>query len=564
MSLSSALPVSGRDSEQRPRHKDPYIKRFSSSSLLLFAVLILSMGFRLWNLSRNGWGNEYYSAAVLSMSSGWWNFFYASFDPAGFVSVDKPPFALWIQVAFVKIFGFHGLSVLVPQVIEGLAAIWILYHLVHRRFGEPAGLLAALFLAVTPIGVAIDRSSNTDSLLVLVLLLAAWALTIAMEKGSRIRLIAAMAIIGIGFNVKMLAAYVVLPTFALVYLLGAPIVFKRRIADLAIGLAVLLTVSLSWTAFYDLTPKDRRPYAGTSKHNSMFELAIGPYAVGRFVPTAKRLTTNKIAGNNETIEKVESQPITYSRESIKAGIRRAVSRLFLREPVGPLRLADGHLAGQCGWLLPLAVFGAMLGAVRYRIRKPLGPESLGILLWLGWAVTYGIVYSYAGGVIHLYYLSTMAPPLAALAAIGTALLWDRYLQRYWGALLLPAALILTAAWQLHVQADALGWRIWETISPLATIVMSRTKPDNWPAWLHAAVLIGMLVSVSGLLAVLILSVRSRFRTAPAVCVFGIGLAAAQLLPITWALSCVLLPGHGILPSADIARLVSYDYALFQR
>ena len=132
--------------------------------LTLLAVLLTALALRLWHLTQNGWGNEYYTAGVLSMTTNWRNFLYNSFDPAGFVSVDKPPVALWIQVASVKLFGFHGLSVLIPQVLEGLASVWIVYHLVQRRFGASAGLLAALFLAITPVSVAIDRSSNTDTL----------------------------------------------------------------------------------------------------------------------------------------------------------------------------------------------------------------------------------------------------------------------------------------------------------------------------------------------------------------------------------------------------------------
>jgi 4-amino-4-deoxy-L-arabinose transferase-like glycosyltransferase len=202
-------------------------------SLALLAVLLLALALRLWHLTQNGWGNEYYTAGVLSMTTSWWNFLYNSFDPAGFVSVDKPPVALWIQVASVKLFGFNGLSVIMPQVLEGVASVWIIYHLVQRRFGVWAGLLAALFLAITPISVAIDRSSNTDSCLVLVLLLAAWALTRAIEDGSRGFLLLSMALVGLGFNVKMLAAFVVLPTFVLVYFLAAPLAWSRRIKDLA-------------------------------------------------------------------------------------------------------------------------------------------------------------------------------------------------------------------------------------------------------------------------------------------------------------------------------------------
>jgi hypothetical protein len=242
----------------------------------LIAILLLAAALRLWRLDQNGFGNEYYAAGVRTMSASWHNFLYHAFDPAGFLSVDKPPGAMWIQVASVKLLGFHGLVILLPQVLEGLAAVWLLYHLVRRRFGGPAGLLAALFLAVTPVSVAVDRSGNTESCLVLLLLLAAWALTKAAEEGRRRSLLLALALVSLAFNVKMLAAFVVLPTFALVYLLGAPGRLRRRLADGAIGGLVLAAVSLSWVAAYDLTPPHRRPYAGTTDTNAVRELVVGP------------------------------------------------------------------------------------------------------------------------------------------------------------------------------------------------------------------------------------------------------------------------------------------------
>src|SRR5882672_3939166 len=247
------------------------------------AILVLAAGLRLWRLDQNDFGNEYYAAAVRSMASSAHNFLYAAFAPAGFISVDKPPVALWIQVASVKLFGFSGWAVLLPQVLEGVASVWILFHLVCRRFGGAAGLLAALLLALTPVSVAVDRSSNIESALVLVLLLASWALLRAAEEGSRRWLVLAFALIGLGFNVKMLAAFVVLPAFAAVYALGAARSWRARLGDLALAVVALAVVSLAWPLAYDLTPPERRPYAGTTDRNSVFELAVGPYGIGRFV-----------------------------------------------------------------------------------------------------------------------------------------------------------------------------------------------------------------------------------------------------------------------------------------
>jgi len=517
----------------------------------LFAIILLGAVLRLWNLSQNGWGNEYYTAGVRSMTISWHNFFYNSFDPAGFVSVDKPPVALWIQAASVELFGFHGFSLFLPQVLGGLGAILILYHLVQCRFGAMAGLLAALFLAVTPISVAIDRSNNTDSCLVLVLLLAAWALIRATEKGNRSLLMLSMAIIGLGFNVKMLAAYVVLPTFVLVYFLGAPLALQRRLADLVISGVVLVAVSLSWVLAYDLTAPENRPFAGTTKNNSMLELAIGPYAVGRFVPPVRSSNTARSYPKADNAVIIGTQQAAGGETGGESRPRTGLLRLLVRAPAGPLRLADGQLAGQVAWLAPLALMGLVLGAFQYRFGRPLAPEHLALLLWFGWAFTYGIVYSFAGGIMHLYYLATMAPPLAALAGIGVASLRDRYLRKGWGALLLPATLLVTAAWQLHIETSALDLAFGDMVNPNVFFPLMGLISD---CLLHSALLAGTLAAVGGLFVIALRQAWNRRRRAVAAVALGIGLSSVLVVPMAWVMSSVLVAGHGVLPSADMPRL----------
>jgi 4-amino-4-deoxy-L-arabinose transferase-like glycosyltransferase len=524
--------------------------------LALLAAILLALALRLWHLVQNGWGNEYYTAGVFSMTTGWRNFLYNSFDPAGFVSVDKPPVALWIQVASVKLFGFHSFSLLMPQVLEGVASVWIVYHLVQRRFGARAGLLAGLFLAVTPVSVAIDRSSNTDSCLVLVLLLAAWALIRAAETGSRWLLLLSMALIGLGFNVKMLAAFVVLPTFVIVYFLGAPLSVRRCLKDLALAAVILTAVSLSWVVIYDLTPPENRPFAGTTKKNSMLELAVGPYAVGRFVPAVKRSDGTRGHPGGGQAALTGTQQVDASRSATRASIRRAVARLFVRSPAGPARLADGQIAGQVGWLFPLAVMGLVMGAFSGRFRRPLESTHQALLLWCGWAITYGVVYSFAGGIMHLYYFATMAPPLAALAAIGVVSLWNRYRRKGWGAVLLPTTLLLTAVWQLYVQWNALGWKISDTTHSMAATTVLRAAHGDWQTWLHVALIAGTLISAGGLLVGIISRSWTRSVRLIASGALGVGVSALLVIPVAWALSSVLVPGHGVLPCADLGRLDS--------
>src|SRR5919199_1860777 len=199
--------------------------------LALAAVLGLSAFLNLAWLPGEGYANTYYAAAVKNMLTSWHNFFFVSFD-AGFVSVDKPPLGLWVQAASAYLFGFNGLSLLLPQALAGIFCVALLYHLVRWAFGPVAGLLAALVLAVTPISVATSRNNTMDMLLVLSVLLAAWAVIRAAETGRLSWLLLGAVMVGLGFNIKMLEAFLVLPAFYLLYLLGASVSWRRRFVHL--------------------------------------------------------------------------------------------------------------------------------------------------------------------------------------------------------------------------------------------------------------------------------------------------------------------------------------------
>src|SRR5206468_4388572 len=442
------------------------------------AVLLLAAALRLWRLDQNGYDNEYYAAAVRSMVSGWHAFLYNAFDPTGFVSVDKPPVALWIQALAVKLLGFHGLTVVLPQVVAGVAAVALLDYLVRRRLGAWAGLLAGLFLAVMPVSVATDRSNNTESCLVLVLLLAGWALLAAAERGGRWLLLLSGALISLGFNVKMLAAFVVLPAFALVYILGEPVRWRRRIADLTLGGLVLITLSLSWAVVYDLTPPGRRPFAGSTKGNSMVELAVEHNGLGRFVRLSRSSVTGSTAPAAVSSGERSSQAVASQAPGGRWG------RLFVRTPVGPLRLADGQLAGQVGWLLPWAILGTGAGLLGPGRRWSLDPVGMSLILWTAWAITYGAVYSSAGGIFHYYYLVLMAPPLAALSGAGVTTGWALYQRGGWPAMLVPATLLATAGWQLYIEGGAIGLAL---------------PAGDWRHRLHAALGVGAALATARLL-----------------------------------------------------------------
>src|ERR1039457_5245481 len=140
----------------------------------LLAVVGVAAALNLWGLSVNGWANTFYSAAVRSMTTSWHDFLFISLDKTGLMTVDKPPLALWVQALSARIFGFHPLSILIPQALMGIAAAGLVYDLTRRRFGRVAGCAAGIVLAMTPMTVAISRHNNPDQLLILCCVAALW------------------------------------------------------------------------------------------------------------------------------------------------------------------------------------------------------------------------------------------------------------------------------------------------------------------------------------------------------------------------------------------------------
>jgi 4-amino-4-deoxy-L-arabinose transferase-like glycosyltransferase len=247
----------------------------------LTAILALGAFLRFYKLGAYSIGNTYYAAAVKSMLTSWSNFFYVAFEPGGSVTVDKPPLGFWVQAASAYLFGVNGFALALPQALAGTLSIAVLYHLVRKYFGVWAGLTAALVLALTPITIATERNNTIDGLLVFVLLLAAWAFLIAAERGRFRYLLLGAFLIGLGFNIKMLQAYMILPAFYAVYLFGTRTDWWKRILHLGAATVVLLVVSFAWVAAVDLTPADQRPYIGSSENNTVLELIIGHNGLSR-------------------------------------------------------------------------------------------------------------------------------------------------------------------------------------------------------------------------------------------------------------------------------------------
>ncbi|GAA0615167.1 glycosyltransferase family 39 protein [Kutzneria viridogrisea] len=466
--------------------------RIALGLVLLAAALLYG-----WALGADGnWGNPYYAAAVRAMAQSPTNFVFGALDPQGVVTVDKPPLALWPQVISTWVFGYQPWAVLLPQVVEGVAAVFLLHRTVRHWMGEHAGLIAAAALALTPITVAIDRDNNPDTLLVLFLVAAAYAFTRALGAEHRTRwLVLAGVFIGCGFTTKMLQAWVVLPAFALAYLLGVRAVWWRKLLDLFGALVAVAVSSLWWVLLVQFWP-GRKPFIGSSGTGSVWDLVIGYNGIGRVLGQSS-------PGGGKAAEFTSLMSIV----------------LFGGVP-GPLRLFNPLLGGQISWLLPLALLAVLAVAV---VRGTASrAERAGWWLWGGWLLVGALVLSFSVGTFHAYYTTMLAPAIAALTGGGLVRFWQWY-RRPSGVLwlVLPLAVALTAGW--------------------AWLLVARD-----PTW-HGELryLVGALgvVSVGWL-------VLGRFRLGGGRVAAVLGLVTVLLAPGVWCVATAIGPSQALMGASN--------------
>jgi 4-amino-4-deoxy-L-arabinose transferase-like glycosyltransferase len=503
------------------------------SRLALGGVILISLFMNFFQLGQNGFGNLYYAAGVKSMADSLHNFFFVSFDPGGFVTIDKPPLGFWLQVISTKIFGFTPFSVFFPQALAGVLSVLLLYWLVRRHFGTTAGLLAALALAISAISVLTNRNNTIDSALIFVLLLGAWAVLRAAETGKLRWLLLCAVCIGLGFNIKMLQAYLVVPAYGLLYLLAAPRSIWKRLLHLGLALLLMASISLSWAVAVDLTPSASRPYVGSSQDNSEISLAFGYNGVQRLLGSFGIGGGNRQApstsSNTENTSTTTTQSASSGTEQPPIGDGGPQSGNnggpFNTGTAGPLRLFNEPLAGQISWLLPMALLGIVALAWQRRPNFREDQQQQSLILWGGWLLTMAVFFSMAG-FFHQYYLSTMAPAICALFGIGAVIMWRDYKRVGWRGWLLPVGLVLTALEQIHIITSNTAWGTW--MIPLIAI----------PCALAAVALI-----VARLLP------RLKASTSPQISLVSLSLMALLLTSAVWSATPVLQNSAPGLPVA---------------
>ncbi|GHH44677.1 glycosyltransferase family 39 protein [Lentzea cavernae] len=352
---------------------------------LALAVLLTATGaLYLWRLGDSGWANAYYSAAAQAGATSWKAWFFGSSDASNAITVDKTPASLWVMGLSARLFGVNAWSILVPQALMGVGSVWLLHATVRRWFSPAAALISGAVLALTPVAVLMFRFNNPDALLVLLLVAGAYCVTRAVENASPFWLALAGVAVGFGFLTKMLQAFLVLPAFALVYLIAAPASVPKKLLHLTGALGAMVVAGGWWILAVELTPD--RPYIGGSQTNSVLELTLGYNGFGR-------LTGDEVG-------------------SVGGGRGWGSA--------GWSRLLSAEMGSQIAWLLPAAVVLLVAGLWLTR-----GRARTALVLWGGWLVVTAGVFSFMNGIIHSYYTVALAPAIAAVVGIAATELWER-------------------------------------------------------------------------------------------------------------------------------------------
>ena len=413
--------------------------------------------------SDNAYLEPFYGAAARSMAGSWHDFIFGAFDPAGTVTVDKLPGALWLQALSLRVLGFHVWAVVLPQVVEGVLTILGLYRAVRRLAGPVAGIVAAAVLAVSPVTVALNRGNVSDSLLILLTVLAADATSAALVTGRLRTLLLAGVWVGLAFQAKMMQAWLVLPALALAYLVAAPPRLRVRLGHVALAGMVTVVVSLSWMTAVSLVPAHERPYVDGSVNDSVYAQVFDYNGLSRLGgghgdgagPAAPFLVQLARAGT--------------ALNSYSARVGRSWHRLL-----------SGLFGRDDGWLLPAALLAVVGVLVERRGCGRRDPLRAAVLLWATWLGVLGVVFS-DGVYLNSYYVAALSPATAALCGIGAAVCW-RQRRSPVARALLACALLACTGYGIYLLLGATAVPRWTITSALAVGLAGAVATLTSPGW----------------------------------------------------------------------------------
>jgi 4-amino-4-deoxy-L-arabinose transferase-like glycosyltransferase len=503
--------------------KKPFLG-ITPATLMVIAIMVFSFALHMVNIESIGNANEYYTAAVESMLKSWSNFFFVAAEPGGSVTVDKPPLGLWIEAIFAYFLGVSGFSVSLPNILAGVFGIPLLYIMVKKYMGELAGIIAGFVMAITPVFIATNRNNTMDGMLVFTLLLAALAFMQATETGKLRWLLLGAFIVGLGFNIKMLQAFLPLPAFYALYFFASKETWLRKIIHLSLATVLLIAVSLSWAIVVDLIPAENRPYIGSSDDNTVFGLIFGHNGISRldnqrdnnapqngFQPaqpadanpqppqgnppplallacegqtqgaSCSFTNRNNVTTTGSCITPPNSTQLVCAPESMipqNGGqpVGQNSGTPFSNETGSPgvFRFFTQPLSKQMSWLLPFALISLLFALFASKLKLPVESNvHKALILWGGWLLICVVFFSMVSGIFHAYYAIMLAPALGATVGIGFAQLWKWNVSKTWAFALLVISSLITIGFQIFatIQYGEFSWWMFGIMILLACGIM---------------------------------------------------------------------------------------------
>nr|WP_281254471.1 glycosyltransferase family 39 protein [Rhodococcus kyotonensis] len=499
----------------------------------LCALLLATAVLYLWDLMSSGYANSFYAAAAQAGSQNWKAMFFASLDSSNFITVDKPPASIWVMALSARIFGFSSASILVPQALMGVGSVALVYASVKRVASPGAGLLAGAILALTPAAALMFRFDNPDALLVLLMTLGGYFVVrgTTTDIGRRAAgwLALAGVTLGFAFLTKMLQGLLVLPAFGLVYLVAGHARLIPRLIHL-LGAATALVVSAGWWVVATIVwPVDARPYIGGSTNNTVMDLVLGYNGLGRIFGQSRGGDMNGggmpdgMPGAGDMPGGMPDAPGGGMGGGMGGPGGGAAGSSF-GGPTGLDRLFGSEMGFQISWLIPAALIALALGF----LARGTAPRTDGIraslMLWGGWFVVTGVIFSYMSGTVHPYYTVALAPAIAGMIGTGVYALWIER-ERIWARLGLSA---------VTLSAGASAWVLLE-------------RNSSWMPALKWVLLIGALVAAIGI--TLAAVHRSRAVT---VSIFTLAILSGLGGTAAYAVATAGNPHTGSIPSVGPA------------
>lgn len=392
--------------------------------ILLTAFLCFVLCFYLFNITINGYADNYYSSAVQAATQSWHAFFFAGLDSAGYISIDKPPFSIWIMAIFTRIFGFSSFNMLLPNALAGVGTVYLVYKIVRQRFGMTSAFISSFIMAFTPVAVLMFRYNHPDSILVFLLTASVYCFIQSLNKHSLTWLLFVGLLLGLAFNTKMIQALIILPVLIFVYIFASNFSKFKKAFHVSLLCFATAVSALWWPLAVYLTPAANRPYIGSTADNNIWSLVFGFNGLSRLASFDDFFspTMNGYGGN-----------------------------------IGLLRMFNNDFGPNIAWFLPIALI-LLLVLIWFHSYKERSKNHLIIISIIGgWLMSHIIVFSFFVKIIHPYYSIAFLPPLAMLVGIGLPVLWRLYNQDSKFRLALPISIFICGVIDLIILSYDKYW-----------------------------------------------------------------------------------------------------------